>query len=184
LKSADKNMRNIKGEETPTDVNCPECGQKMVIKWGRRGQFLACPNYPTCKTTMNFTKQDDGNIQAQEKETTTEKCPVCSGDMVVKQGRFGKFLACAKYPDCKGTKSISTGIKCPECAKGDLAERKTRKGKPFYSCSRYPDCKFATWYKPIAKTCSLCGFKVMEDRKDSYVCANKECAHKEDKEDK
>ena len=184
LKSADKNMRSVKTEETPTDVTCPECGKKMVIKWGRRGQFLACPNYPECKTTMNFTKQDDGNIQAQEKETTTEKCSICGGDMVVKQGRFGKFLACSKYPECKGTKSFSTGIACPQCGKGELAERKTRKGKPFYSCSLYPECKFATWYKPIARTCPKCGFKVMEDRKDSYVCADKECGHKEDKETK
>lgn len=184
LKSADKNMRDVKKEETPTDVNCPECGQKMVIKWGRRGQFLACPNYPACKTTMNFKKEENGDIQAEEKETTTEKCPICASDMVVKQGRFGKFLACVKYPECKGTKSFSTGITCPECGKGEIAERKTRKGKPFYSCSRYPECKFAIWNKPIAKTCPQCGFKLMEEKKDSYTCANKECDYKEDKENK
>ena len=182
LKGADKNMRDVKREETPTDVTCPECGQKMVIKWGRRGQFLACPNYPTCKTTMNFKKEENGNIQAEEKEVTTEKCPLCSSDMVIKQGRFGKFIACVNYPACKGTKSFSTGIPCPECGEGEMAERKTRKGKPFYSCSRYPNCKFAIWNKPVNKPCPKCGFKLMEEKKDGLLCANKECDYKEDKQ--
>jgi len=184
LKDAEKNMRNVKQEETVTDVECPECKLKMVIKWGRRGQFLACPNYPTCKTTRNFVKEDNGNIQMQKAEETTEKCPECGGPMLVKQGRFGKFLACADYPKCKGTKSISTGVKCPECKKGEIAERRTKKGKVFYSCSKYPTCKFAIWSKPVERTCPECGYKIMEEKKDEYVCANKECGHKEPKEQK
>jgi DNA topoisomerase I len=184
LKDAEKNMRNVKKEETATDVICPKCGEKMVIKWGRMGQFLACSKYPECKTTRNFTKQDDGDIKIQKAETTTEKCPECGGPMLVKQGRFGKFIACADYPKCKGTKSFTTGVKCPECEKGELGEKRTKKGKTFYSCSEYPKCKFAIWNKPVARTCSECGFKVMEEKKDEYVCANKECGHKEPKEEK
>ncbi|HOW17272.1 MAG TPA: DNA topoisomerase, partial [bacterium] len=126
LKDAEKNMRNVKKEETATDVVCPKCGEKMVIKWGRMGQFLACSKYPECKTTRNFTKQDDGDIKIQKAETTTEKCPECGGPMLVKQGRFGKFIACADYPKCKGTKSFTTGVKCPECGKGELGEKRTK----------------------------------------------------------
>jgi DNA topoisomerase I len=181
LKSADKNMRYVKREETPTDVKCPLCGKKMVIKWGRMGQFLACTEYPECKGTMNFKMGDAGDIQVQKKETTTEKCPLCGSEMLVKQGRFGKFLACIKYPECKGTKSFTTGVPCPECKEGELSERRTKRGKLFYSCSRYPDCKFAIWNKPVKRTCPECGCKVMEDKKDEYVCVNKECGHKESK---
>jgi DNA topoisomerase I len=185
LKEADKSMRNIKGEETPTDVDCPKCGKKMIIKWGRNGQFLACPDYPTCKSTSNFTKKEgDGSIQMEQAETTDEKCPTCGGGMLVKRGRFGKFLACADYPKCKGTKSITTGVICPECGKGDLGEKRTKKGKVFYSCSKYPECKFAIWNKPVTKTCTACGSKIMEEKKDEYVCVNKECGHKEPREPK
>jgi len=184
LKEAEKSMRNVKTEETKTEVDCPKCGKKMIIKWGRNGQFLACPDYPTCKTTRNFTKEVSGNIQMEKAETTDEKCPTCGGPMLVKQGRFGKFLACAEYPKCKGTKSITTGIVCPECGKGDLGEKRTKKGKTFYSCSLYPKCKFAIWNKPVAKTCSACGSKIMEEKKDEYICVNKECGHKEPKEQK
>ncbi|MFH1222957.1 MAG: type I DNA topoisomerase [Pseudomonadota bacterium] len=181
LKDAEKNMRNIKREETTTDVECPECKTKMIIKWGRRGQFLACPNYPQCKTTRSFTKHDNGDIKMEKAEETKELCPECNGPMLVKQGRFGKFLACANYPKCKGTKSLSTGVKCPECGKGEIAARKSKKGRSFYSCSKYPHCKFAIWNKPVEKTCSVCGYKVMEEKKDEYVCANKACGHKEPK---
>jgi DNA topoisomerase-1 len=185
LKEADKSMRDIKKEETPTDVDCPKCGKKMIIKWGRNGQFLACPDYPTCKSTSNFTKKEgDGSIQIEQQETTTEKCPTCGGPMLVKRGRFGKFLACENYPTCKGTKSITTGVVCPECGKGDLGEKRTKKGKVFYGCSLYPKCKFAVWNKPVTRTCPACGCKVMEEKKDEYVCVNKECGHKEPREPK
>ncbi len=184
LKEAEKSMRDIKKEETPTDVSCPTCGKKMIIKWGRHGQFLACPDYPTCKTTRNFKKEEGGDIKMEKAETTDEKCPKCGGPMLVKQGRFGKFIACADYPKCKGTKSITTGIVCPECGKGELGAKRTKKGKAFYSCSEYPKCKFAIWNKPVAKVCPACGSKIMEEKKDEYLCVNKECLHKEPKEHK
>ncbi len=181
LKLADKNMRDVKREETPTDVKCPLCGKNMVIKWGRMGQFLACTEYPECKGTMNFKMSDSGDIELQKNETTDEKCPVCGAEMLVKQGRFGKFLACIKYPACKGTKSFTTGVSCPECKEGELVERRTKRGKLFYSCSKYPECKFAIWNKPVKRTCTECGSKVMEEKKEEYVCVNKECGHKESK---
>jgi DNA topoisomerase I len=180
LKSAEDNMRNVKKEEVKTGIKCPSCGSEMLIKWSRNGQFLACSNFPTCRTTRNFTKDEKGNIKIEEEKTVDEKCPSCGKKMTLKSGRFGRFLACIDYPKCKTTKSISIGVKCPECG-GDLTEKITKRGKVFYSCSNYPKCKFAVWNTPVAKTCKECGFKVMEELKDKYKCANKECGAEEEK---
>jgi DNA topoisomerase-1 len=81
---------------------------------------------------------------------TDELCPVCGAKMVVKHGRFGEFLACSRYPDCKGTKPyvIKTGITCPKCTEGEVIERKTKKGRRFWGCSLYPECDYASWQKP------------------------------------
>ena len=102
--------------------------------------------------------------------------------MVLKSGRFGKFLACSKYPECKTTKPIATGVKCPEDG-GDLVERRSKKGRSFWSCSNYPKCKFATWYKPVAQKCPQCGAPLLGEKWSkggdiSLVCLNKECGYK------
>jgi DNA topoisomerase-1 len=151
LETAKKEMKSIKGEETPTDLKCEKCGNEMVVKWGRRGKFLACTGYPECKSTSDFITDDDGKIKAVEQEvlTTEEKCPKCEAGMVVKSGRFGRFLACSAYPDCKGTRPYSIGIKCKEeDCKGSLVERRTKRGRVFFGCSNYPKCKYATWDDP------------------------------------
>lgn len=181
LDSAEEHMPDIKRSEGATDLKCPSCGSKMVIKWGKMGQFIACSDYPNCTTTRNFTRDEDGKAKFVEEKESSELCPKCGKAMVIKTGRFGRFLACSDYPNCKGIKSISIGIKCPVCNEGDMSERRTKKGKIFYSCSNYPKCKFATWSKPVAKKCTVCGFSVMEERKDSFVCSNKECKHVEKK---
>lgn len=166
VRAAQKGMRDIKKEETPTDITCEKCGAKMVIKWGRTGQFLACPNYPECKSTKNFKKGEAGKIEAIEAsiETTGESCPKCGKSMVIKTGRFGKFIACSDYPTCKTTKPLTTGVKCPDCGKGEVAEKRSKKGKVFFSCSRYPDCKFATWDRPIPEKCPQCGASFMVEK--------------------
>jgi len=129
----------------------------MVIKWGRHGHFLACSGYPECKNTKEFKKSVDGKVEILKQETTSEKCDECGSPMVVKRGRFGKFLACSRYPECKHTRSISTGVKCPEkgCG-GNLVERRSRRGKMFYGCSNYPKCNHASWNKPIPTPCPEC----------------------------
>jgi DNA topoisomerase-1 len=82
--------------------------------------------------------------------------------MVIRSGRFGKFLACSRYPECKTTQPVPTGVKCPEPGcKGDMVERRSRRGKNFYSCSRYPDCKYATWNYPVNHKCPACAFPLM-----------------------
>jgi DNA topoisomerase-1 len=151
LERAKTQMKDVKREEMPTDILCAKCASPMVVKWGRRGKFLACSNFPQCKATSDFTTDETGRIRPVEKEkpVSEEKCPECGKPMLIKSGRFGRFLACSDYPQCKTTRPFSTGIPCPEkeCT-GMLLERRTKKGRTFYGCSNYPACTYATWEKP------------------------------------
>jgi DNA topoisomerase I len=160
LERAQVEMRDVKREERPTDLVCDRCGKPMVIKWGRRGEFLACSGYPECRNTTNFTRDEDGTIKPAEPEVTEETCEKCGRPMQVRFGRFGKFLGCSGYPDCKNVqplvKPVPTGIKCFVCGQGELHERRSRRGNTFYSCNRYPDCTFVAWDKPIAEPCPRC----------------------------
>jgi len=122
--------------------------------------------------------------EIDKKEITEEKsdqiCEKCGAPMIIKLGRFGKFLACSGFPKCKNAKPIqvSSGVKCPECGQGDIIERKTRKGKIFYSCSRYPQCKFALWDMPTGEKCPNCGSLLVKNRFNKVKCSNKECDYK------
>jgi DNA topoisomerase-1 len=150
LERAKSDMKSVKTEETPTDIVCNRCGKMMVIKWGRKGKFLACTGYPECKNTSDFTTDEEGRIVLVERVYETgEACPNCAKPMVIKSGRYGRFLACSDYPSCKTTKPLSTGVPCPsEGCDGELLERQTKRGKVFYSCSNYPKCSYATWKDP------------------------------------
>ena len=154
--------------ETKTDEVCEKCSSPMIIKLGRFGKFLACTNYPDCKNTKPL--DDEGKIEEPEK--IEEKCPNCKSEMVMKQGRFGKFLACSNYPDCKTTQNISKvlGIKCPECKKGDIVEKRTRSGKTFYACDAYPDCEHAVWSKPTGEYCPKCKQLLLHGAKETAKC--------------
>ena len=103
LKKAKTDMENVKTKETPTDLVCEKCDSPMVIKWGKNGKFLCCSNYPKCKNTMNFTHDENGKVKHVEAQTTDIKCNKCGKPMIVKEGRFGQFLACSGYPECKNT---------------------------------------------------------------------------------
>jgi DNA topoisomerase I len=156
----------------------------MVIKWGRNGKFVACSNYPDCKNTMNITRDENGGLAKEEIQYSEQICEKCGKRMIVKQGRFGKFLGCEAYPECKNTMTISLGIKCPEkdCT-GSLTQKRTKKGKTFYGCSNYPKCMFASWDKPIAESCPDCSSPFLVEKysreKGSYkACPNKECGYK------
>jgi len=185
LASAKINMRDLKREEQPTDHKCEKCGSPMVIKWGRNGEFLACTGYPECKTTREFLRKSDGSIEVVPPVTTDEKCPTCGADMLVKKGRFGEFLACSKYPECKTTRPISLGVTCPkpDCG-GFLTEKRSKKGKPFYGCSNYSKtkCDFVLWDKPVAKPCPQCQAKFLVKRPNRsgggrYRCVNQDCGY-------
>ncbi|HKY73637.1 MAG TPA: type I DNA topoisomerase [Nitrospira sp.] len=176
--------------EPPTDIPCEKCGRMMEIKWGRNGKFLACPGYkddPPCKNTQNFEKLPDGTIKIIPKQelTTDQVCEKCGSPMVVKTGRFGKFIACSAYPECKTTKPLALGVKCPQpgCG-GDLVQKRTRKGRSFFACSKYPACEFALWDRPIPKACPTCSApflieKVSKQTGRSVQCRNEDCGYRE-----
>ncbi len=184
---AEDKMEGVKGKEEPTEIVCEKCGKNMVIKWGRRGYFLACPGYPECKTTKQFTKDENGVIQIVEEvaEVTDEVCDKCQSPMVVKRGRFGVFLACSQYPECKSTKPMKLGVKCPvDDCNGDLVQKRTKKGRTFFSCSRYPNCNYALWDKPVKRTCPNCQSpflveKVSKQAGSRIYCQKEGCGYEE-----
>jgi DNA topoisomerase-1 len=159
LDKAVVHMRDLKREEIPTDFKCEKCGSTMVIKWGRNGEFLACSGYPDCKNTKEFVRKEDGTIELAPEATTDEKCETCGAPMLVKRGRFGEFLACSRYPDCKTTRPISLGVTCPKpgCG-GFLTEKRSRRGKVFFGCSNYAktQCDFVSWDRPVPVKCPQC----------------------------
>ncbi len=185
LKKAHVEMKNVKKETTLTDIICEKCGKRMVIKWGRNGKFLACSGYPECKNTKEFVQADTGKIRIVEAEKTEESCPECGRPMVIKKGRYGRFLACSDYPRCKTTKPVSTGVSCPkEGCGGYLIEKGTKRGKVFYACSKYPACNYALWDKPIQKRCPLCNAPFLVERRTrggelKVLCLSTACGYKE-----
>jgi len=184
LERARVEMKDVKREETATGIKCEKCGKVMVIKWGRNGRFIACSGYPECKNTKEYSTDENGNIKAVENisEKTDEKCPNCGKPMVIKTGRFGRFLACSHYPQCKTAKPLSMGVKCPvEGCGGEMVERQSKKKKIFYSCSDYPKCKYALWDKPVSENCPECGFKILTEKgtKSGMIikCPNEGCKY-------
>jgi DNA topoisomerase-1 len=189
LDAAKKTMPEVKRAGLKTDVKCPVDGGMMVIKWGRNGEFLGCSNYPTCTNTMEFMRDDQGNIVPKEPSapvSTDEVCEKCGKPMVRRRSRFGEFLGCSGYPECDGIKRakaaepIHTGVTCPECKEGELLERRSRRGKVFFGCGRYPKCKFASWDRVVPQPCPDCGStylveKVSKRDGSRLQCPNKEC---------
>jgi len=184
LVKAESNMRNIKEEVEETDEVCEKCDSKMIIRRGRFGKFMACSNYPKCKNTKQIKKNDKDEYEKEELEITDEKCEKCGANLAIKTGRFGKFMACTKYPDCKFTKPISIGIDCPEKeCDGYIISRISKSRRTFYGCSRYPKCKFVSWNKPVLKPCPLCSHHYVVEawtKKDgkSLKCPEKGCDFK------
>ena len=154
-------MRDLKREEEPTLEVCEKCGKPMVIKWGRNGYFLACSGFPDCRNTKEYTRNPDGTLTVQPATRPSDQiCPTCGSPMVIRRGRFGEFLACSRYPDCKTTSAISLGVACPRpgCG-GYLSEKRSRRGKIFFGCSNYAKtkCDFVSWDRPLPKPCPQCG---------------------------
>jgi len=184
LSEAVKSPDNVKPEDIPTEIVCEKCGKAMVIRWGRHGRFLACTGFPKCKNTKPLSGNgENGQSNEQDVQQTDEKCEKCGSPMVLKKGRFGNFLACSRYPECKNAKPLSTGVKCPEDG-GDIVERRSKRGRIFWSCSNYPKCKFASWNKPFGQTCPKCNAKILYQKKNkngdiTIFCKNKECGYKE-----
>ena len=134
-----------------TKERCPECGELLIVKLGKYGKFLSCSGFPKCKYGRPYEdKDEDGKPDRADKSQLKGKCPECGGELQLKEGRFGKFIACGNYPKCKFTKNYldKIGMKCPECKEGEVVVKKSKRGKVFYGCSNYPKCKFASWKDP------------------------------------
>ena len=190
-----KNTRQLTGEggEGIPDVHedvlkelCPKDGQPMVVKKGRFGPFLACTNYPECKTTKRLVRSASGKLEVEKLAPIDEKCPECGNDLMWRRGRFGPFIACSNYPECKYIKKKQAkeiGMTCPECGQGAVVERKGRWGRSFYGCKRYPECKFTAYNRPLSEPCPDCGRAWLlekETKKEGKVvfCSNESCHFK------
>jgi DNA topoisomerase-1 len=151
LNQIEDKKERIKSElQEETELKCEKCGSNLIKKWGKNGQFLACPAYPECKFSRPL--EEEGPTQYLD-----SACPKCGGRLLLKIGRFGKFIACETYPKCKHTESYQIGMDCPKdgCA-GKVVEKVTRRGKTFFGCSKYPKCDFATWDRPVLQACPHC----------------------------
>ncbi|MEP6947424.1 MAG: type I DNA topoisomerase [Acidobacteriota bacterium] len=239
LEIATESIKDKKKMAIPTDEVCEKCGTPMVIKFGRFGQFLACGNYPECKNTREVAKKSDANGQTPDGangEAAAEEIPVCElcgREMALKKGRFGSFYGCTGYPECKNIRKIAKGDQkpaappvpldeiCPKdgahlvrrqgrfgefvscsnypkcdyvkrdvvegvtCPKdgGEIAVKKSRRGKIFYGCVNYPKCDAVYWDKPVKETCPQCSAPFLLEKttkKDGTVryCQNEECDYK------
>ena len=169
LDHAKKKMKNVKAMEEPTDEVCEKCGRSMVIKWGRFGKFLACSGYPDCKSTKELSGNGNGgpevgaNGNGDGSAGEGQPCENCGKAMVLKRGRFGPFLACSGYPECRTVVKVAkaaapppepTDLTCEACG-APMVIRTGRFGR-FYSCSTYPKCKTVKPI-PIGVNCPQCG---------------------------
>lgn len=174
------------------EENCPDCGKPLAIRLGKHSRFIGCTGYPECKYTRSVD-EDKSSAAAASEAIEGRECPQCSSALVYKVGRYGKFIGCSSYPNCKYIESLNkpadTGVDCPECHQGKIMKRKSRMGKIFYSCSRYPDCKYAIWNEPVAKACPKCAWpllmiKTTKKRGTELVCPKKPCDYSEQVEEK
>jgi len=198
LDAAGENMISVKGVGVDTDLNCPVCEKQLNIKIGKNGHFLACTGYPDCSFTSNYLRDEKGELSIVEKiidNTKVKDCIKCGQPMVQKEGRFGLFLACTGYPECKHAESVNggqngknIGVSCPQkgCT-GTIIERKSKRGKIFFGCSSFPECTFASWDKPVDKACPDCRGVFLiekETKRDGKFlkCPNKDCSFKSQQE--
>ena len=138
--------------------------------------------YGSFKLDVARAEEEMEKVEIKD-EPAGEDCEVCGAPMVIKMGRYGKFMACSNFPDCRNTKAIvkTIGVTCPKCKDGDVVERKSKKNRLFYGCSNYPECDFISWDKPIGRDCPKCNYYLMEHKKgrsSQVICSN--CDYKEE----
>ncbi len=165
LDTAKDNMKSVKKDPEKTDIVCPACTAPMVIRFGRNGAFLACSAFPECKTTLAFERDEKGTPVIIEQKVSDDSCEACGGKLILKDGRFGKFWACANYPTCKTTLPFSTGHVCPrEKCEGTLLEKRSKKKTTYYRCSAAPGCDFVLFGRISESPCPACQNPYMEER--------------------
>lgn len=173
LNHANAEAMKAKKENTEvSDVICEKCGANLIVKIGKYGKYLACPNYPTCKNIKSY------QTETGEEEKSEIPCEKCKTFMVYRQGPYGRYLKC---PECGENKAIviDTGITCPTCQKGSLIRRRSKRGRYFYGCNRYPECHMALWDEPVNQFCSTCGSimvkRTYKSQDEKVFCSNMEC---------
>ncbi len=189
-KAFKKDLDKFKGTDSKkaveqTEVECPECKKsKLIVRFGKAGEFLGCPNYPECKFTCNFQRTAENKlecVQAQEPKVLDEKCPQCGSPLRQVIGRFGPFIACSSYPECKYIHKVKASFSCP-LDSGEVVQRSWRGGK-FWGCANYPKCKFAVFGEIEETPCPQCKtpFLAKKTAKDGTVtlsCYDKACGYK------
>ena len=194
LEQVDEKTRTVTRQEVttePLDETCPKpgCGRPLVIRLGKRGRFVGCTGYFDKENPCDYTRDLGEDGERTEPEVIEGRtCPKCGGNLVVRTGRYGKFAGCAAYPECKHIEPLErptdTGVACPQCGKGSLMSRKSRRGKPFFSCSTYPKCDYAVWNEPLAEPCPTCAWPILtlkttKSRGTERVCPQRECSYSE-----
>ena len=186
VETKDKEVQRSDVTQELLDEDCPKCGSKLSSRLGRSGRFIGCTSYPECDYTRNI---DGEETTASEPEVVADrKCPKCESDLWVRTGKYGKFIGCSSYPKCKHIESLeqptNTGVECPQCKKGEILTRKSRRGKIFYSCSEYPSCDYALWNEPVKEACPDCEWPILtikttKSRGAEKVCPQKGCGYSE-----
>ena len=186
VETKDKEVQRSDVTQELLDEDCPKCGKKLSSRLGRSGRFIGCTAYPECDYTRNV---DGEETTASEPEVVADrKCPKCESDLWVRIGKYGKFIGCSSYPKCKHLESLeqptNTGVDCPQCKKGEILVRKSRRGKIFYSCSGYPECDYALWNEPVKESCPDCEWPILttkttKSRGAEKVCPQKSCGFTE-----
>jgi DNA topoisomerase-1 len=185
VETKDKEVQRSDVTQELLDEDCPKCGKKLSSRLGRSGRFIGCTAYPECDYTRNI----DGEERSSEPEVVEgRQCPKCESPLWVRTGKYGKFIGCSSYPKCKHIESLeqptNTGVTCPQCEKGEILTRKSRRGKVFYSCSEYPDCDYALWNEPLSEPCPDCQWPILtlkttKSKGTEKVCPQKGCGYSE-----
>lgn len=157
-----KKLKRWTPEPEPSEVSCDICTKPMLKRWSKRGWFLGCSGYPKCKGIKSLAVGADGQLAEARQVITDYKCDVCGKPMAIRTGRYGQFLSCTGYPECKNAQPVPLGVKCPKCKTGDIIEIRPAKrgGRTFYGCSNYKSesikCDFKLWAKPLPEPCPSC----------------------------
>lgn len=172
------------GQGTQDSVEpCELCGREMALKKGRFGAFYGCTGYPECKNIRKIDKKSGATVAVAPPVELDETCPKDGAKLVIRQGRFGEFISCSNYPKCDYIKRETTGITCPKCGKGEIAVKKSKRGKVFYGCTNYPKCDEVYWDKPLAEPCPNCNAPLTFEKttkKEGTVryCQKEGCGYK------
>jgi DNA topoisomerase-1 len=187
IEHTQENVKRSDVTHESLDEACPKCGAPLSIRLGKHGRFVGCTRYPECDYTRDLNPAK-GQAQPEPELLEGRSCPKCGSPLQVKRGKFGKFIGCSAYPECRYIEPLErpedTGVTCPKCGEGTLLKKKSRRGKVFFSCSTYPKCEYAVWNEPVAGPCPKCGWPILtvkttRSKGAQKVCPQKSCSYSE-----